>query len=145
MKQKKHSNGEIIRILRQADGDGTVESICREHNISKATSSMASQIWRYGCSRCEKRKCGTEEDVGRIDAEKSGFGRGQRKKVVSPAQKKPAVAHVFGHGLCSERRACRYLGVPRSTFRYPVKLPLPHQAQLHQRIVALSRHYLRYG
>ena len=37
MKQKKHSIGEIIRILRQADGDGTVESICREHNISKAT------------------------------------------------------------------------------------------------------------
>ena len=37
MKQKKHSTEEIIRILRQADGDGTIESICREHNISKAT------------------------------------------------------------------------------------------------------------
>ena len=37
MKQKQHSTEEIIRILRQADGDGTVESICREHNISKAT------------------------------------------------------------------------------------------------------------
>ena len=28
---------------------------------------------------------------------------------------------------------------------YPVKLPQPHQVQLHQRIVALSRHYPRYG
>jgi putative transposase len=37
MKQKKHSTEEIIRILRQADGDGTIESICRERNISKAT------------------------------------------------------------------------------------------------------------
>ncbi len=37
MKQKQHSTGEIIRILRQADGDETVESICREHNISQAT------------------------------------------------------------------------------------------------------------
>ena len=37
MKQKKHSTEEIIRILRQADGDGAIESICREHNISKAT------------------------------------------------------------------------------------------------------------
>ena len=36
-KQKQHSTEEIIRILRQADGDETVESICREHNISKAT------------------------------------------------------------------------------------------------------------
>ncbi len=37
MKQKQHSTEEIIRILRQADGDDTVESICREHYISKAT------------------------------------------------------------------------------------------------------------
>ena len=37
MKQKQHSTEEIIRILRQADGDETVESICRAHNISRAT------------------------------------------------------------------------------------------------------------
>ena len=37
MKQKIHSTEEIIRILRPADGDGTIESICREHNISNAT------------------------------------------------------------------------------------------------------------
>jgi len=65
--------------------------------------------------------------------------------MVSPAQKKQAVAYVFGKRLCSERRACRYLGVHRSTYRYPVKLPLPHQVQLHQRIVALSWQYPRYG
>ena len=65
--------------------------------------------------------------------------------MVSPAQKKQAVAYVFGKRLCSERRACRYLGVHRSTYRYPVKLPLPHQVQLHQRIVALPWQYPRYG
>ena len=37
MKQKQHSTEEITRILRQADGDETVESICRAHNISRAT------------------------------------------------------------------------------------------------------------
>ena len=37
MKQNQHSTEEIIRILRQADGHDTIESICREHNISKAT------------------------------------------------------------------------------------------------------------
>ena len=37
MEQKQHSTEEIIRILRQADTDQTVESICRAHNISKAT------------------------------------------------------------------------------------------------------------
>ena len=34
MKQKRHSTKEIIRILQQADCDDTVDSICREHNIS---------------------------------------------------------------------------------------------------------------
>ena len=37
MKQKQHSTEEIIRILRPSDTDKTVESICRESNISKAT------------------------------------------------------------------------------------------------------------
>jgi len=31
------STEDIIRILREADTDQTVESVCREHNISKAT------------------------------------------------------------------------------------------------------------
>ncbi len=65
--------------------------------------------------------------------------------MVSPAQKKQAVAYVVGQRLCSERRVCRYLGVHRSTYRYPLKLPRPQQVQLHQRIVALSWQYPRYG
>ena len=37
MKGKTHSTEEIIRILRQADGGKTVQSVCREHNISEQT------------------------------------------------------------------------------------------------------------
>ena len=37
MKQKHYSTEEIIRILRQADTDQTIESVSREHNLSKAT------------------------------------------------------------------------------------------------------------
>ena len=65
--------------------------------------------------------------------------------MVSPAQKKQAVANVVEQRLCSERRACRYLGVHRFTYRYPVKPTPPQQVQLHQRIVALSWQYPRYG
>ena len=60
-------------------------------------------------------------------------------------QKKQAVAHVVDQRLCSERRACCYLGLHRSTYRYSVKPPLPQQVQLHQRIVALSWQHPRYG
>jgi putative transposase len=37
MKGKTHSTEEIIRILRQADGGETAQSICRKHNINEQT------------------------------------------------------------------------------------------------------------
>ena len=37
MKQKLHSTEEILRILRQAVGAQTIESVCRDHNISEAS------------------------------------------------------------------------------------------------------------
>ena len=37
MKQKNHTTEEIIRILRQADAEDSIEAVCRTHNISKAT------------------------------------------------------------------------------------------------------------
>ncbi|MBT4980866.1 MAG: transposase [Gemmatimonadetes bacterium] len=37
IKQKLHSTEEIIHILRQADRDQTIESVCREHNLSEAS------------------------------------------------------------------------------------------------------------
>ena len=37
MKQKNHTTEEIIRILRQAEAEDTVEAVCRTHNISNAT------------------------------------------------------------------------------------------------------------
>ncbi len=37
MKQKHHGTEEIIRILCQADTDQTIESVSREHTLSKAT------------------------------------------------------------------------------------------------------------
>ena len=63
---------------------------------------------------------------------------------MSPVQKKQVIAYVFGFGFCSKLRTCHYLGVPQSSLRYPVKQTQPHQVQLHQRIVSLSRYYPRY-
>ena len=152
MKQKQHSTEEIIRILRQAETDETIDSVCREHNVSKATFHRWKR--KYGemdlvdakrLKELEKENAELNEDAGRIPAKQSRAGRSQRKKVVSPMQKKQAVAHVVGHGLCSVRRACHYLGVHRSTYRYRVKPVAPKQIQLHQRMVVLSWQHPRYG
>ena len=37
MKRKRHTTEEIIKILRKADGEQTVEEVCREVNISEQT------------------------------------------------------------------------------------------------------------
>jgi len=65
--------------------------------------------------------------------------------MVSPSQKKLAVAHIVQQRLCSVRRACTYLSLPRSTYRYVPKPLADHQEQLYQRIIALSWHHPRYG
>ena len=61
----------------------------------------------------------------------------------SARSKKPLP--MVGQRLCSERRACRYLDLYRSTYRYPIQPPRPRQIQLQERIVALSWQYPRYG
>ena len=65
--------------------------------------------------------------------------------MVGPSHKKAAVSHIVGKRICSVRRACRYVGMPRSTYDYLPKPAPPHQEQLHQRIVALSWAHPRYG
>ena len=37
MKRKRHTTEEIIKILRKADGEQTVEEVCRDANISEQT------------------------------------------------------------------------------------------------------------
>ena len=37
MKRKRHTTEEIIKILRKADGEQTVEEVCRDVNISEQT------------------------------------------------------------------------------------------------------------
>mgnify|MGYP003998812031 FL=1 len=49
--------------------------------------------------------------------EKRNTQRGPFKKVLRPTQKRQTIEHVVGQRWCSERRACRYLGLHRSTFR----------------------------
>ena len=65
--------------------------------------------------------------------------------MVSPSHKKEAVEHVVRQRLCSVRRACRYLGLSRSTYRYRPRPLTARQQQQHERIVALSWQCPRYG
>ena len=65
--------------------------------------------------------------------------------MVSPAQKRRAVQGVVATGLCSQRRACRYLGLHRSSGRYRQTGPAEWLVRLHEQIEALSRKHPRLG
>jgi putative transposase len=68
-----------------------------------------------------------------------------RKKVVSPAHRRAAAQHVVRAGLCSQRTACRYLGLARSTYRYQGRVRTAAEEQLRQRLHALTLKHPRYG
>jgi putative transposase len=65
--------------------------------------------------------------------------------MVSPQHKRRAVEGVVATGLCSQRRACRYLGLHRSSGRYERKAPSDWLLRLHQEVETLSRKYPRQG
>ena len=65
--------------------------------------------------------------------------------MVSPAQKRRAVQGVIKAGLCSERRACGYLGLGRSSGRYRHKKPDGWLLQLTESVERLSRKHPRLG
>src|SRR5262245_20310486 len=75
-------------------------------------------IGRQAAEGARGREREAEEAVSRGDAGYRRFEGHQLKKVVTPAAKRLAVAHICAvHGV-SERRACRILGVDRASMRY---------------------------
>jgi putative transposase len=68
-----------------------------------------------------------------------------RKKVVSPALRRAFANEVVGQELCSQRQACRFLKLARSTFNYLGRPPTPAEEQLRKRLLELSAEHPRYG
>ena len=68
-----------------------------------------------------------------------------RKKAVSPAHRRALAEQVVKDGLCSQRAACRFLRLARSTFSYQGRAPTSKETQLRQRLLALSDEHPRYG
>jgi hypothetical protein len=61
-----------------------------------------------------------------------------RKKAVSPAHRRTLAEQVVQDGLCSQRAACRFLGLARSTYGYRGRAPTAKEEQLRKRLLALS-------
>ena len=65
--------------------------------------------------------------------------------MVSPGHRRQMVAYVMDQGLCSGRKACRYLRLARATLRYRQRPPGAARSRLAEKIHALSAKHPRYG
>ena len=65
--------------------------------------------------------------------------------MVSPSHKRRAVQSVVAAGLCSQRGACRYLGLHRSSHRHIAKQPSEWLLRLHNQVEVLSHKHPRLG
>src|SRR5262249_27074201 len=103
---------------------------------------MEEQIWRHGCLRGQAAQ-GTgrgerqaEKAVGRCHARSCGLEGSSIKKMVTPAAKREAVAHLReAHGM-GEQRACKATGCDRMTVRYRSRRE--DDAALRERLRALA-------
>ena len=64
--------------------------------------------------------------------------------MISPDRRREAVKQVMEELQVSERRACRVIGQPRATQRYPKKMD-EDKERLREQIVSLATRYGRYG
>ena len=65
--------------------------------------------------------------------------------MVSSSQKRHAAQGVVAAGVCSQRQACRYLGLARSSWAYTRRPPTPRAVQLRDGVAALAVRHPRYG
>src|SRR5881398_284107 len=116
-------------------------------SFNPALSSIASANSRFSlafsAAQPRSRKRQAEAAVGRRDAGQCRVEGPARKKMVTPAACREAVAHLRSGFAMSERRACRVAEVERSSVRY--RRRRPDDALVRERLKALAAQRRRFG
>ena len=150
MKRKRYTEEQIIAILKEHEAGMKTADLCRRHGISEA--SFYNWKARYGglevlrsqaAAGAGKRERQAEEVVSGRDAGQRGPEGPASKKMVTPAAKRKAVAHLRTAFDMSERRACRTIDCMRMTVRYRSRRP--DDTELRQRLRALAHERRRFG
>ncbi|MFQ5668826.1 MAG: IS3 family transposase [Candidatus Binatia bacterium] len=157
MKKKRHTPEQIIRKLREAEGQlsagMTIGQACQKLEISEQTFHR----WRnqYGGMKANDAKRLKELEienrrlkkaVADLTLDKQILEEAAKGKLVSPARRREAVSKVRRTLVrqVSERRACQVLDQPRSTQRYTVR-ERDDERPLVEGMHALVRGHPRFG
>ena len=124
--------------------------VCRKHGISEATFyNWKSKFGGMDVSEAKRLKALEAENakLKRLLADamldNAALEGSAGKKMVTPAVKREAVAHLRGAHEMSERRACKVIGCDRMTVRYRSRRP--DDPRLRERLLALARERRRFG
>ena len=130
MKRARFTEEQIIAVLKEHEAGTKTADLARKHGISEAT--IYNWKARFGgmdVSEAKRLKSAgggereAEEAAGRADARCGCATRASLKKMVGPAAKRAAVAHLEAEMGLSERRACSIVGADRKMIRYCSRRP----------------------
>ncbi|TPG56541.1 IS3 family transposase [Sphingomonas glacialis] len=150
MKRKQFSEEQIIGILKEAEAGAVVTDLCRRHGMSSATY----YAWKAKFGGLEvsdaKRLRALEEENARLKRlladtmlDNAGLKDLLSKKLVTPAAKREAVAHLQTALGMSERRACAVVGADRKSMRYRSRRA--DDGDLRSRLRELAQQRRRFG
>jgi hypothetical protein len=146
MKPSRFTEEQIIGTLREQEVRAKTADVCRKmRDQQRDFLQMESQVWRAGSVRCQAtegaggREREAEEVAGGGDA-RQRHAQGRRfKKMVTPAARREAIAHLQITYEVSERRACSALGADRTSVRYRSHRPDDAAARARLRELASVR------
>jgi len=122
MKRSRFSEERSIAILKEQESGLTTADGCVGGRGELLQIQV--EVWRAGGFRCSSsadagaREREAEEALGGPDAGQCDAQGDQRKKVLTPNQRREAVAHLEEAFQVSHRRACGVPGVDRTMVRY---------------------------
>ncbi len=151
MKGKRYSEEQIVHILKEVERGKSIAAVAREYGVSETTIHRWRGKYR-GMDQAElKRLKELEAENARLKkivadqaVDEGRLPRSPGKRTVSPRAKRTAVRSAENGNGISERRACRLVGLARSTARYE-REPKPDDAETVLRIRELATKYKRYG
>ena len=149
---KKHTAEQIISKLREAEAAKSIGVTSQTYfRWRKAYVSRKGRWSAYRSGEASERvgeaKLPLETPACRCGAGQGDLERSRLGKLLSPAKRRAAVAHVrdaLGRDRVSERRACQVLDQPRSTQRRSKQIP-SYEPRLVRQMVQLASDYGRYG